>query len=241
MKLRSCQNRKSKYNEGMAKKGKSKIQLIRFAVQVAFLVAVVYGFNTKQVSDWMLPAILLAGVFFCGWVCPLGAAQDWCAWLGRKLHLPRLRVPQSVQRYLQISRYVIYLLLTLGISFALLKGPYQFSRMLHGELLSVAAAVMGIFLLASLFIDRPFCNYFCTGGARQGLWSVLRFFSIRKDTSRCGGCGQCSKACPMNIDVAHTDFVRHPNCIGCLTCISTCRKKALSYGIRSEKKKDKHA
>lgn len=216
---------------------KNWIQGTRLGIQLIFLIAVIYGFNTKTVSDWMLPAILLAGVFFCGWVCPLGAAQDWIAWLGRKLRLPRVRIPRNLQRYFQLSRYILYLLLTLEISFALLKGPYNFSRMLHGELLTAATGIILLFLISALFIDRPFCNYFCTGGARQGLWSVLRVLSIRKDTTRCGGCGQCSKVCPMNIDVAHTDFVRHPNCIGCFTCISTCKKQALSYGIHSKLKK----
>ncbi len=211
---------------------KAWIQRARLIVQISFLIAVVYGFNTKQVSDWMLPFILLGGVFFCGWVCPLGAAQDWVAKLGRKLRIPRVRVPQRVQRFLQLSRYIFYFLLTLGIVFSLLKGPYNFARMLHGEILTAAAGVLVIFLVAGLFIDRPFCNYFCTGGARQGLWSVLRIFSIRRDSSRCGNCGQCTRTCPMNIEVAKTDFVRHPNCIGCMSCISTCRKGALSYGLQ---------
>ncbi len=209
---------------------KAWVQPLRAVVQLGFLIAVVYGFNTKVVSDWMLPLILLAGVFFCGWVCPLGAMQDWAAKLGRLLRLPRVRVPQGAQRYLQLSRYIFYLLLTLEISFALLKGPYNFSRMLHGEFLTAASGILLLFFIAGLFIDRPFCNYFCTGGARQGLWSVLRLFSIRKDANRCGKCGQCTRACPMNIDVAGTDFVRHPNCIGCFSCISACRKGALRYG-----------
>lgn len=235
-----CQLLHHLYNKDVNALTKKAIQPARFIVQMIFLIAVILGVNTKPFSDWMLPAILLAGVFFCGWVCPLGTAQDWMAKLGRALHLPRLKVPQSIQRILQLSRYILYLLLTLDIVFNILKGPYNFSRMLHGELLTAASALLLIFLLAGLFIDRPFCNYFCTGGARQGLWSVLRLFSIRRDSSRCGGCGQCTKACPMNIDVAHTDFVRHPNCIGCFSCISACRKHCLSYGMRlKDTKKDK--
>ncbi len=186
----------------------------------------------------MLPLILLAGVFFCGWVCPLGAVQDWAAKLGRLLRLPRIQAPQKLQRYLQLSRYIFYLLLTLGVTFSQLKGPYNFSRMLQGELLTVASGILLLFFIVGLFIDRPFCNYFCTGGARQGLWSIVRIFSIRKDTTRCGQCGQCTRACPMNIDVARTDFVRHPNCIGCFSCIAACRKAALSYGHGPRHKSD---
>lgn len=209
------------------------IQVLRFIVQLSILAAVVFTiFHTKHISKWMLPTVLLLGVFFCGWVCPLGAAQDWAAWLGKKLRLPRLRVPQGLQQYLQLSRYVFYfLLLTYAFSFELLKGPHHFGAILRGTFYTAGGIfVLGMVVLA-LFTDRPFCNYLCTGGARMGLLSVLRIFGIRRHTEACGGCGQCTRKCPMNIDVATADFVRHPNCIGCLQCVSTCPKKCLRYTL----------
>ncbi|MBE6419511.1 MAG: 4Fe-4S binding protein [Akkermansiaceae bacterium] len=217
-----------------AKKGNGYgwIQPLRLVVQLAFCAAVVCAsFNTKIVSEWLFYAILLLGVFFCGWVCPLGAAQDWATWLGRKLRLPRLRIPQRVQQYLQLSRYVLYALLTLGIVVAIFKGPYHYSMLLHGVFYTGGAIFIICMIVLGLFTDRPFCNYLCTGGARMGLFSVLRIFGIKRNTNTCGGCGLCTRKCPMNIDVAHTDFVRHPNCIGCLQCVSTCPKKCLRYAL----------
>ncbi len=41
--------------------------------------------------------------------------------LGRLLHLPQLCMPQDVQRYL-LLRYAFYLVSTMGITFAILKG-----------------------------------------------------------------------------------------------------------------------
>ena len=91
----------------------SKVQILRFVVQLIFMASLVFslGFipGTKDVSTWLLPTVLLAGVFFCGWVCPFGAAQDWMSKLGRLLHLPQLRIPQAAQRYLQLTRYALYL------------------------------------------------------------------------------------------------------------------------------------
>ena len=218
----------------MARK-RSKIQITRFLVQLVFMASLIFslGFipGTRNVSTWLLPTVLLAGVFFCGWVCPFGAAQDWMSKLGRLLHLPRLRMPEHAQRYLQLLRYAFYLVSTTGITFALLKGPYNFSRFMRGDFLSIASGFIIVFLMISLFFDRPFCNYFCTGGARSGLFSVLRIFGIKRDTQQCRQCGQCSKACPMNIDVARTEFVRHPNCIGCMKCVSSCPKDFLKYGL----------
>lgn len=221
--------------ELMAGKRKNKyawIQVLRFAVQLGTVALVVFAaFNTKHISEWLFPAVLLLGVFFCGWFCPLGAVQDWAAWLGRKLHLPRLRMPQAVQQYLQLSRYVLYALLTMGITINLLKGPFHFSTVLHGIFYTAGAIFVLCMVVLGLFTDRPFCNYLCTGGARMGLFSVLRVFGIRRKTEVCGQCGQCSRKCPMNIDVANTEFVRHPNCIGCLSCVSTCPKHCLTFSL----------
>lgn len=221
----------------------SKIQILRFLVQLLFMSGLLFSLHylpgSKDVRSWLTPLILLVGVFFCGWVCPFGSAQEWLGRLGRLLHLPQLRIPQHLQRYLQLSRYVFYLVLTMGITLELLQGPKHFSMLMRNQMLTLAAGIVLFFLLLSLFIDRPFCNYFCTGGARMGLLSVLRIFGIRRNTEQCKQCGQCSKACPMNIDVAHTDFVRHPNCIGCMRCVSSCPKSHLKYGLMPSSRKQK--
>lgn len=223
----------------MAAKHKNKykwVQKLRFLVQLIMFSAVVWaGFHTKLASQWMLPTILLLGVFFCGWICPFGAAQDWAAWLGRKLRLPRFRMPQGVQRYLQLARYVLYLLLTMGIVFSLLKGPHHYGMLIRAGVFTTGTAIVLSMIVLGLFFDRPFCNYLCTGGARMGLFSVLRLFGIRRKTKECVKCGQCSRQCPMNIDVANTEFVRHPNCIGCMSCVSACAKNCITYSLMPRK------
>jgi polyferredoxin len=207
------------------------IQPARILVQLIFFGICLLGIvSSKQVSDWLLPTTLLLGVLFCGWICPLGTLQDWAYKLGRRLKLPLLRMPYKAQRYLQLSRYILYFMLTLGVAFTVLQGTKNLSALMKGKEIALASLiVLIIFVLAGLFFNRPFCNYICTGGARRGLWSVIRIIGIRRDTSRCINCKLCSKSCPMNIDVANTDFVRHPNCIGCMSCLSACPRKCISF------------
>jgi polyferredoxin len=207
------------------------IQPARILVQLIFFGICLLGIvSSKQVSDWLLPTTLLVGVLFCGWICPLGTLQDWAYKLGRKLKLPLFRMPYKVQRYLQLSRYILYFLLTLGVTFTVLQGTKNLSALMKSKEIALASLiVLIIFVLVGIFFNRPFCNYICTGGARRGLWSVIRIIGIRRDTSRCINCKLCSKSCPMNIDVANTDFVRHPNCIGCMSCLSACPKNCISF------------
>ena len=133
------------------KKKTGLLQIIRFLVQVLFMAGIFLSFmpKTRDVSSWLLPTILLAGVFFCGWVCPFGSAQEWMGKLGRLLHLPRLRMPAGAQRYLQLLRYAFYMLSTMGITFALLKGPRDFSLLMKGHILTVGSGVIIAFLLIS--------------------------------------------------------------------------------------------
>ena len=215
------------------------IQPIRFGIQVLVLVGCMIGLITsKQVSNWLLPTTLVVGVLLCGWVCPLGSIQDWLFWFGRKLKLPVLRMPAGVQRYLQLTRYALYLLTLLNITVNCLHGTRHVGKLLRGDMVGAAAlGVLIAFLLVSLFFKRPFCNYACVGGVRRGLLSVLRLVGIRRDEDTCVHCNQCTTACPMNIDVANQTFVRHPNCIGCLTCLTTCPKQALTFKPQPIRKK----
>ena len=140
-----------------------------------------------------------------------------------KIWIILLTLVQSIQGVLGV---VFALSLREVIDSAVAKS----TELMTKDIVILCIVVICMIVLA-LFTDRPFCNYLCTGGARMGLLSVMRIFGIRRNTQVCGGCGQCSRKCPMNIDVARTDFVRHPNCIGCLQCVSTCPKKCLSYSL----------
>ena len=92
-----------------------------------------------------------------------------------------------------------------------------------------------IFFITSIFFKRPFCNYFCIKGAIDGLMSILRLFSIKKDNKKCIHCHLCDKNCPMQISVEKSKFIRHPNCIGCCQCITNCPKKCLKYSFMNLK------
>ncbi|MDC7223179.1 MAG: 4Fe-4S dicluster domain-containing protein, partial [Spirochaetales bacterium] len=91
--------------------------------------------------------------------------------------------------------------------------------------------LLAVFLLLSLFTDRPYCRYFCTEGARYGALSMGRLFSIRRNTESCINCKLCDRACPMGITVSQVKHVRNGQCVNCFECIAACPKKnTLSYG-----------
>ena len=213
---------------------------LRSLVQACFVAGLFLPFlpfaDSMGQKIWI--TILFCGVFFCGWICPFGALQDWLGWTSQKLHFPRYKLPQRYQQYVQLLRYVLYGLSTLNIVFYFLNSRFYFGHSVAVGMWDwVNGSVLILFLLATLFTDRPFCNYFCVHGAAMGVWSVLRPFGIARKEEACVHCARCDKACPMNIPISSTPFVRHPSCINCMQCITVCPKNCITFNlIRTQNK-----
>lgn len=205
------------------------IQILRFFVQVFFMLALIAGIHLNA-WKWLLIPIFIFGVFFCGWVCPFGTLQEWCQMAARKVGFKSYKLPLQIQKYAFISRYLFLAFSLLGVTWGTLDARRTFTDNVWTNTGQITAyLIMGAFIIASFFTPRPFCNYFCIGGARMGLYSVVRFFGIRRNQKCCIHCHLCTKICPMNIQVEELNFVRHPNCINCFKCINVCPKNCLAY------------
>ena len=214
---------------------RNNIQVFRKTSQILFFVLtlVLMGIHLT-IGKVLLVSVFFLGVFFCGWLCPFGSLQEWIGKLGDMLKIKKHRVPHKIQRFLQIIRYGVLALFIYKIVYEPLTARATFGKVMAANFsdITVAAAVILLLMMVlSLFIHRPFCNYFCEKGAHYGLFSIFRIFSLKRDTAKCVNCRKCDKNCPMNVEISQTVFVRHPNCINCFQCIGNCPRKAISYGM----------
>lgn len=208
------------------------LQIIRFCVQLLFMVFLILAIATpRPLYSFLFLIIIFAGVFSCGWLCPFGTLQNWMGTLGRVLKIKKYKTPLQIQRYLVLTRYFLYALFVLHITFPALDAVANFSKVFTSTLSVAALGILVFFVLISFFFDRPFCNYFCVYGARMGLFSIFRIFTFVRDEKKCIHCHLCDKKCPMNILVSQVKGVRHPNCIGCFNCLTTCPVNAIKYGF----------
>ena len=207
------------------------MQILRLIVQISIILLVAFvGFKNGKIGNYLVPFILFFGVFYCGWICPFGSIQDIISKIATKLKIKRFKCPTKFQKYLVYLRYFLYTLVVIKLISMSWNPRGRFGDILRSvELDDLLYVIVAIFLIASIFIDRPWCNYFCEKGAFYGLLSTFRIFGIKRDNNTCIHCHKCDKVCPMNILVESTDFVNHPNCIGCLECVSNCPKKCLKY------------
>jgi polyferredoxin len=171
---------------------------------------------------------ILFGPVLCGWVCPFGSFQEWIGAIGRKLFPKRYNsfVPRKLDRALRFLRYAVlvwvsYITVITGkLAFQEVDPYYALFNFWRSEVSVAGFAVLGAVIVLSLFVERPFCKYACPYGAFQGLFNFVRIFKIRRNEKTCISCNACSRACPMNIDVANEGIVRDHQCVSCLKCTS---------------------
>ncbi len=87
--------------------------------------------------------------------------------------------------------------------------------------------ILGMIILLSVLIYRPFCKYICPLGAFYALFNRVAAVRMDVDTEKCISCSACKHACPMGVD-PHFD----PNsaeCIRCGKCMEKCPTDALRY------------
>jgi polyferredoxin len=208
------------------------IRLFLYLLFVTPLIAN-YGFNTKAVFySLVLYAPIVFGVLVCGWICPAGLIQDIVFF--KKFGF---RINEKAHKYLRILRYVFAILFITGIY--KINADIQHTiggvATLKYDLSSYIFYVSLSIILISVFIERFFCKYLCPYGAMAGIKSLIRLFTINRDTIKCVGCKMCDRVCPMQITVSKLNSNYSPNCIDCFKCVETCPKKAVKYGIRNYK------
>ena len=206
-----------------------------------FLFALALFMSAGLAQNYIKPVVLvftvLGGAYFCGWLCPFGAIQEFIGAIGSRVLGKRYRMPESLHKYLQWLRFILLLLIPLGLGYLIAFDPqHSIISALSNQTLSYALwSIIGIFIILAFFIERPFCNYFCIEGAQYSAFSIARIFTIHRNMRKCIDCHSCDRACSMNIKVSKKKSIRAPNCVNCFKCLAVCPVDALNYGLNLKK------
>ena len=171
---------------------------------------------------------VLMGPLFCGWICPFGTFQEFMSRIGKKIFKKKFNrfIPYKYDRYLRFLRYIVLIRIIQMTArsgvllFAKVDPYYALFQFWTGEVAISAIIMLVVVMIASLFVERPFCKYFCPFGALLGLFNLIRIFPLKRNPKTCISCAKCDRTCPMNIPVSSLETVRNHQCISCYQCTS---------------------
>ncbi len=153
-------------------------------------------------------SILIAGRFYCGWLCPFGALSEFIS----RVPTGKWRVPVDIDDKWRNAKYFLLALVVLVVIPTGRTGFGNFETYvtlfsLHGTYLMWAVVVVS--LLASLRVRRFWCRFLCPVAALTGVLS-------RKDSRYVS-----SPDCPM----ANKPGPLIAECVRCNRCYTGARKK----------------
>ena len=197
------------------------------------------SFSVLAIFFLPLVATLFFGRIFCSGVCPLGAIQDLVV-------VKPLRVPLRLDRAL---RYLQFVYLGLAVLFAgwglqLHLGSWQlkmnqrfiicdwdpfisiFRRTGPFHMVAIGVA----FILAGMFIGRPYCRWLCPYGGILSILSRVSWKNIRISPDKELDCGLCADACPFGaIRELRAD---RAFCLACARCYESCPQHKKFIALR---------
>ncbi|MDR1082542.1 MAG: 4Fe-4S binding protein [Coriobacteriales bacterium] len=219
------------------------------------------GAADRKLPFYLVGTILAFGALLgrtvCGWLCPFGLIQE----LLDKLPLPKLR-KGAWSRALSRGKYVVLgltvIAIPLGLAlFATSSLPFfcawlcpagtleaglpllagnEGLRAIVGWQFVVKLAVLILFVIACLFVYRPFCRFLCPLGALYSFFNRVALLRYRVDESRCTHCKTCVEVCKMDITE-----VSDRECVQCGACARHCEQQAIAFTLTGLFKNEKSA
>jgi hypothetical protein len=155
--------------------------------------------------------VLVANKFICSWGCQAGVLQDMIFRLNRNEKDTKGIIRQYKPSFLvtntfRILFFGVFTLAAFLWSVDIIEFIDPFKVYKPAALGAAGIGFVGLLLVSSLFIYRPWCHLFCPFGLVGWLVEKISIFKIKVNYDTCISC----EACANCIDVCPTDSV----CLG---------------------------
>lgn len=179
---------------------------------------------------WAVTLISLAAWgrgFFCGWLCPYGALQEFAHHLGRRLRLPAVRVHPELDARLKTLKYAVLAILLV----AALVSATAADLLVEIEPFKTAITLMfdrawpfvlwaAGWLVLGLFVFKGFCRWICPLGACLALAGGVRRVDWIPRRAECGKpCQYCKAKCLYGA-IRPDGRIDYTECFQCLDCVT---------------------
>jgi polyferredoxin len=167
----------------------------------------------------------------------VGTISEYLWRVGRKLFRRNFHLPRAVDIGLRGLKYLLLGFFAWAVTSMTAEGLAGFMNSPYGIIADVkmlnffrhlgqtGALVIGVLVVASLFIQNFWCRYLCPYGALLGIASFFSPARIRRNAETCIDCAKCVKACPAALPVDKLVTIKSAECTGCLECVAVCPAK----------------
>jgi len=195
----------------------------------------------------MFLASLFLGRLWCGWVCPAGAMQEF----GMSINNRRVR-----GKRIDWIKWAIWIpWLSIIVVMVVRAGGYHsiepFYQLESGITLlqpgwyMIYYVVLLLFAIIAIAVGRrASCHTICWMAPfmilGRRIRNIARWPSLRlkADADQCIDCKQCTRDCPMSLDVnqmVRSGDMENDECVLCATCADTCPKNVISIPFSAGK------
>lgn len=185
----------------------------------------------------LIPITYFFGRVYCGWICHLGAFQEFL-FLPGKIKILQSEKAQKIMRGVRIGLLIVLILQIFITKTNIFKhyDPFKAAFNLFATN-TLTWILLGIIIASSLFIYRPFCKTACPIGLILGWLSKIPGARIIGNNGSCTGCKTCDTTCQIRAITRDQNFSKLDNqeCIACGNCMTSCRKNSLTF-FRNNKK-----
>ena len=158
-------------------------------------------------------SLFFLGRFWCGFICPMGLANE----MGNALR-------RTKRNYLARYPFIPFVIIFFIIFWEQVSGLF-FST--NTTLLFLSTFLLSAFLIGMILPRWGFCKYFCPVGTLLGVFSRLSVLGLRTNKDICKNCetkecirGGKTEPCPLFNNVPA--IKSNQNCLLCTNCIKNC-------------------
>ncbi len=183
----------------------------------------------------LIPITYVFGKVWCGWVCHLGTLQEL-------MHIhKKFKFLESAkaQKIMHAIRWILFFGLIIQLAISQTNWFCKIDPFLVAfNLISVYTIgwyLLGLLVITSIFIHRPFCQSACPIGLVLGWISKIPGASVLSYNENCNHCNICSDTCKIGAITKNNGehFINNIECNLCGECLDSCTKNAIIPGRKN--------
>ena len=183
--------------------------------------------------------VFVANKYICAWGCQVGVLQDLIFRINQTAERKavigqQIKVPFAISNGLRAVFLCTFTIVAFTWGADIIE-PFDPFKIYKPAYLALTGVIfVGILLITSLFIYRPWCHFFCPFGLVGWLVEKASRIRVSVDYQTCIACQKCAAACPSTVmeAILKQDKKTIPDCFACYACRDVCPTESISFSTR---------